>query len=400
MSQDRAAGVRAAMVDAIRDRFVHTGAAPSPAAVTSAVRGDPASAALGDRALLDLAGEVYADLVGAGALAPLLAAPDVTDVLVNGDEVWVDRGSGLVRDRVTLGSREDVRRLAQRLAAAAGRRLDDNSPCVDARLADGTRLHAVLPPIAPDGPLLSLRTFRARPFTLPDLVAAGTFTEAVAEVLAAIVAARLAYLVTGGTGSGKSTLLASLLSLVPHDERIVLVEDSAELRVLHPHAVALQARTPNVEGAGLVALRDLVRHALRMRPDRLVVGECRGAEVVDLLAALNTGHEGGAGTLHANAPVDVAARLEALGLLGGLPRPVLHAQVAAALQVGLHLRRSAGGARVLDAVYLLLPSGSTRLVTAVPAWQHGTGPGPAAGTLCRLLAGRGVAVPALLTDRR
>lgn len=388
------------MVDAIRERFVHTGAAPTPAAVISAVRGDPASAALGDRALLHLAGDVHADLVGAGPLAPLLSEADVTDVLVNGGEVWVDRGHGLVRSPIKLGTRDDVRRLAQRLAAAGGRRLDDNSPCVDVRLADGTRLHAVLPPIAPDGPLLSLRTFRSRPFTLADLVAAGTFTEPAADVLAAIVAARLAYLVTGGTGSGKSTLLASLLSLVPHDERIVLVEDSAELRVVHPHAVALQARTPNVEGAGRIELRDLVRHALRMRPDRLVVGECRGAEVVDLLAALNTGHEGGAGTLHANAAVDVPARLEALGLLGGLPRPVLHAQVAAALQVGLHLRRSGGGRRVLDAIYLLLPSGSTRLVTAVPAWEGGAGPGPAAGSLGQLLAGRGVAVPALLADRR
>jgi pilus assembly protein CpaF len=262
----RTGGARGTVVNEVRDRLVRDGAAPTHAAVVSAVRGHPATVALGDRDLLHLAGDVHADLVGAGPLTPLLSDADVTDVLVNGDEVWVDRGHGLVRCPVPVGAREDVRRLAQRLAAAGGRRLDDNSPCVDARLADGTRLHAVLPPIAPDGPLLSLRTFRSRPFTLADLVSAQAFTEAVAEVLAAVVAARLAYLVTGGTGTGKSTLLATLLSLVPHDERIVLVEDSAELRLRHPHAVALQARTANVEGAGRVELRDLVRHALRMHP--------------------------------------------------------------------------------------------------------------------------------------
>src|SRR5690606_32119303 len=276
-----------------------------------------------------------------------------------------------------------------------GRRLDDASPCVDVRLADGTRLHAVLPPVAPDGPLLSLRTFRPRPFTLADLVSAGTFTAEVAELLAAVVAARLAYLVTGGTGTGKTTLLCSLLSLVPHDERILVVEDSAELRPVHPHVAALQARVANVEGAGQVELRELVRQALRMRPDRIVVGECRGAEIVDLLAALNTGHDGGAGTLHANTPADVPARLEALGLLGGLPRPVLHAQVIAALQVVVHVRREPGR-RVVDAICLLLPEGPERLVTAVPAWRRGGGVGPAGPVLGRMLRDRGVAVPPLL----
>jgi pilus assembly protein CpaF len=379
----------------VRLRFVRDAAPATHAAVVTAVRAEPAAAVLGDTALLRVADQVHADLVGAGPLAPLLRAPEVTDVLVNGVEVWVDRGHGLRRSPVAVGTREDVRRLAQRLAAAGGRRLDDNSPCVDVRLSDGTRLHAVLPPIAPDGPFLSLRTFRSRPFTLPDLVAAQAITEPAAAVLSAIVSARLAYLVTGGTGSGKTTLLGTLLSLVPHDERIVLVEDSAELRPVHPHAVALQARTANVEGAGVVDLRALVRQALRMRPDRLVVGECRGAEVVDLLAALNTGHEGGAGTLHANAPGDVLARLEALGLIGGLPRAVLHAQLAAALQVVLHLRR-VYGRRVLDAICLLLPGGPERLVTAIPAWRRGRGPGPAAAALGQLIAARGVPVPELL----
>jgi pilus assembly protein CpaF len=296
---------------------------------------------------------------------------------------------------VDLGDDGDVRRLAQRLVAAGGRRLDDSAPYADVRLPDGTRLHAVLPPVATCGPCLSLRTFRQRPFTLSELVEGGAFDSRVAELLAAVVAARLAYLVTGGTGTGKTTLLSALLTLVPPAERIVLVEDAAELRPRHPHVVSLQTRTSNVEGAGAVTMRDLVRQALRMRPDRIVVGECRGAELADLLSALNTGHEGGAGTLHANAPADVPARLEALGLLGGLPRPALHAQVAAALQVGLHLRRLAG-ARVLEAVYLLQPAGPERLVTAVPAWRRGHGPGPGAPRLRELFVDRGVAPPAVL----
>jgi pilus assembly protein CpaF len=390
----------AAIAGQVRHRFARDGAAATGPAVVAAVREQPEVAALGDAALLRLADQVHADLVGAGPLAPLLRDPAVTDVLVNRDEVWVDRGHGLQRVPVAVGTPADVRRLAQRLAAAGGRRLDDSSPCVDVRLSDGTRLHAVLPPVAVAGPYLSLRTFRARPFTLADLVAAGTIDQPVAELLAAIVAARLAYLVTGGTGSGKSTLLGTLLSMVPPDERIVLVEDSAELRPAHPHVIGLQARTTNVEGAGAVGLRELVRHALRMRPDRIVVGECRGAEVADLLTALNTGHEGGAGTLHANAPGDVPARLEALGLLGGLPRAVLHAQVAAALQVALHLRRAASshGRRVLAAVCLLLPQGPDRLVSAVPAWRLGAAPGPAAPVLARLLADRAVPVPRWLAS--
>jgi pilus assembly protein CpaF len=218
----------------------------------------------------------------------------------------------------------------------------------------------------------------------------------VAPLLNAIVAARLAYLVVGGTGSGKSTLLNTLLELVPPSERIVVVEDAAELRPAHPHVVGLQARTSNVEGSGSVELPELVRQALRMRPDRLIVGECRGAEVVDLLRALNTGHEGGAGTLHANAPADVPARLEALGLLSGLPRPALHAQVAAALQVVLHMRRTPSG-RLLESVCLLRRRGADDLVGVVPAWHHDAGIGPGAPELARMLTDRGVPVPAVLS---
>ncbi|TWJ24507.1 TadA family conjugal transfer-associated ATPase [Micromonospora endolithica] len=379
----------------VRQRMAAAPGPVTPAAIVSAVRAEPTAAVLGDTTVLRMAGEVHDELVGAGPLAPLLADPEVTDVLVNGTRVWVDRGQGLHQVAVPVGTTDDVRRLAQRLAAAAGRRLDDGSPYADARLADGTRLHAVLPPVATGGPYLSLRTFRQRPYTLDELVGRGTVPRPVAPVLDAVVAARLAYLVVGGTGSGKTTLLNTLLGLVPATERIVLVEDAAELQPQHPHVVGLQARTANVEGSGAVGLTDLVRQALRMRPDRLVVGECRGAEVVDLLAALNTGHDGGAGTLHANAPSDVPARLEALGLLGGLPRAALHAQVAAALQVVLQVRRSPGG-RVLESVCLLLPEGTDRLVTAVPAWVRGRGLGLAARALGALLREREVPVPPIL----
>jgi pilus assembly protein CpaF len=338
-------------------------------------------------------------LGGAGALTPLLADPTVTDVLVNADEVWVDRGAGMVRTGIRVGTPDQVRRLAQRLASAAGRRLDEGSPFVDARLPDGTRLHAVLPPVAVTGPYLSLRTFRMRAFSLGELVSAGTVTAGGAGVLAAIVAARLAYLVTGGTGAGKTTVLSTLLGLVPRDERIVVVEDATELRPDHPHVVALQARPSNVEGAGEVSLRVLVRQALRMRPDRLVIGECRGPEVVDLLGALNTGHEGGAGTLHANAARDVPARLEALGLLGGVSREALHAQLTAALQVVVHLRRTPSRDRVVEQICLLLPDPVRRYATVVPAWDRTSGPGPAAAALARLIAERAVAVPDALGSR-
>ncbi|HWS35906.1 MAG TPA: TadA family conjugal transfer-associated ATPase, partial [Actinoplanes sp.] len=351
------------IADEVRRRFAYEGTEATPAAVVTAVRRD--RAVLGDTAVLRIAGQVRDELVGAGPLAPLLADPDVTDVLVNDREVWIDRGTGLERAGVTFTDTTEVRRLAQRLVAACGRRLDDGQPYADARLPGGTRLHAVLPPIATTGPYLSLRTFRQRPFSLDDLVRHGTVTPAAAQVLAAVVRARLAYLVTGGTGSGKTTLLATLLGLVPPTERIVLVEDAAELQPVHPHVVTLQARTANVEGAGAIGLTDLVRQALRMRPDRVVIGECRGPEIVDLLGALNTGHEGGAGTLHANAPGDVPARLEALGLLGGLPRAALHAQVVAALQVVLHVRRTGAGRR-LDSIGVVQATGADRLATVIP----------------------------------
>ena len=380
----------------VRQRLAVAGERPTTASIAAAIRAERGGV-VGEAALRRYTAALHSELVGAGPLQPLLADPSVTDVLVNGPHgVWVDRGAGLQRVPVELDGAA-VRGLAQRLATACGRRLDDAQPYVDARLPDGTRLHAVLPPVAVDGPYLSLRTFRPKGFTLDQLVTSGTVPDEVAPVLTAIVAARLPFLITGGTGSGKSTLLNTLLGLSDPGERIVVVEDAAELAPEHPHVVRLSARPPNAEGAGEVGLRELVRQALRMRPDRIVVGECRGAEIVELLTALNTGHDGGAGTLHANSPADVPARLEALGLMGGLPREALHAQVASALRVVIHLRRTRTG-RQLREIRLLVPAAGR--IEAVSAWHAAAGVGPAATTLVTLLAERGVTPPQLLLEAR
>ena len=352
------------LLDRVRTRLVETDGEATAGRVAAALRAE--GLVLGDDAVLDLVRTLRHDLVGAGPLEPLLRLPGVTDVIVNGPSaVWIDRGAGLERTDVVFASEADVRRLAQRLASAAGRRLDDASPCVDARLPSGARLHCVIPPVSADGTLVSLRVPATAGFSLADLVECGTVDEAGAAMLRRLVDARLSFLVTGGTGSGKTTILSALLGLVPHSARIVIVEDSTELAPHHPHAVRLQARTPNVEGAGSITMRDLVRQALRMRPDRLVVGEVRGAEVVDLLAAMNTGHEGGAGTVHANSAADVPARLEALGLTAGMDRYAVHALLGAGLDAVIHLARGPSG-RVVEGIHVLERQASG-LVRAVPA---------------------------------
>ena len=369
------------LADAVRGRLADTRSAATPGAVAAALRAE--EKVLGDTEVLSLARQVRADLVGTGPLETLLNDPAVTDVLVNGpDEVWVEAKGHLMRTSVRFPDERAVRRLAQRLAAAAGRRLDDAAPYVDARLPGGIRLHAVLAPVAPGGTCLSLRSPRGRAFTLGELVDEGSLCARGADLLAALVASRAAFLVTGGTVTGKTTLLSCLLGLVSPSERLLLVEDSAELRPDHPHVVRLEARPPNIEGAGGVTLHDLVRQALRMRPDRLVVGEVRGAEVVDLLSALNTGHEGGCGTLHANAPTDVPARLEALGCAAGLTREALHSQLAAALDVIVHLDRHGPHRRVREiSVLLRSPSGLVEAHPAVHLTPTGLTPAPAAPTL-------------------
>lgn len=356
-------------LEAVRVRLAREPGELTPHRVARALResGRP----VGDATVLGVYEALRRDVVGAGPLEPLLRTPGVTDVLVNGaDRVYLDRGAGLEPTTVRFPDDEAVRRLAQRLAALGGRRLDDATPHVDLRLADGTRFHAVLAPVARPGTLISLRVPRPRGFTLDELVAAGSLTGEAAELLRAVVAARASYLVSGGTGTGKTTLLATLLSLVPPDERVVLVEDAGELHPDHPHVVGLEGRPPNIEGAGEIDLRMLVRQALRMRPDRLVVGEVRGGEVVELLAALNTGHEGGCGTLHANSALDVPARVEALALAAGLGRAAVHSQFASAVDLVLHLARAPDGARRLR--QLAVPErDAAGFVTMVPALDFG-----------------------------
>jgi pilus assembly protein CpaF len=319
--------------------------------------------------------------VDAGPLAPFLHDPAVTDVLVNGPgPVWVDRGEGVRRTSLVIGDEQSLRRLAQRLVASCGRRLDDAMPHADARLPDGTRLHAVLPPLSPQGTCLSLRVPPRRTFGLDDLVAAGSLPLAGAELLRRLIEARVPFLVTGGTGTGKTTVLSTLLSLVAPHERIVLVEDAAELRPAHPHVVRLEARVANAEGAGGIDLATLVRQALRMRPDRLVVGEVRGAEVRELLAALNTGHEGGCGTVHANRAEHLPARIEALAAIAGLPRDAAHSQLAAAVDAVVHLARGRDGRRQIAAI-AQISRAADGTVAAVPAFSVtpvGLRPGPAA----------------------
>lgn len=378
------------VVELVRDRLARDPGELTPHRVAEALRatGRP----VGDATVLEVYEALRRDVVGAGPLEPLLRLPGVTDVLVNGaGQVYVDRGRGLEPSDVRFPDDDAVRRLAQRLAAAGGRRLDDATPYVDLRLADGTRFHAVLSPVARPGTLISLRVPRRQVFSVEELTAGGFLTEQAARLLRSVVSSRLAFLVSGGTGTGKTTLLAALLSLVPSDERLVLVEDSSELRPDHPHLVALEARPANVEGSGEIDLRTLVRQALRMRPDRLVVGEVRGAEVVDLLAAMNTGHEGGCGTIHANSALDVPSRVEALALAAGLGRAAAHSQLASAVDVVLHLARGRDGRRRLAQVALPVREGSG-LVTMVPAIEVDAGgtarAGPAEGLLADLLEAR------------
>lgn len=281
----------------------------------------------------------------------LIGDSRVTDVLVNGDgSIWVDRGELLERVPESLPDAAAVRRLAVRLAALAARRLDDAMPFADGQLPGGVRLHAVLAPIATDGAHISLRVPRRAAMSLDDLEAAAFITSTQSGELLALIAARRSVLISGGTGTGKTTLLAALLAAVPPTERLVVVEDVSEMHLPHPHAVRLQARHRNVEGAGEVTMTDLVRQAMRMRPDRIVVGEVRGPEVIDLFRAFNTGHEGGCATVHANSARDVMARLEALGCLAGLPAEAVRGQALAAIDAVVHLERVDGRRRVREIV--------------------------------------------------
>jgi pilus assembly protein CpaF len=307
-----------------------------------------------DRVALDpadarrLVAGIVDDTVGLGPIDPLLRDRGVTEVIANGPgRVYTERGGRLVREPVAFRDDEHLRQVIDRVVSSVGRRVDESSPMVDARLSDGSRVNAVLPPVALDGPLLTIRKFARAPFRVEDLVAAGSLTTAQADMLERCVRGRLNVVVSGGTGTGKTTLLNALAGFIDPAERIVTVEDAAELQLPQPHVARLESRPPNVEGRGEVTLRALVRNALRMRPDRIVVGEVRGGEALDMLQAMNTGHDGSLTTVHASSPADAVRRIETMALMAGLdlPHVAVREQVASAVDVIVHLVRDGDGSR-------------------------------------------------------
>lgn len=304
-----------------------------------------------------------------GPLAPYVADENVTDIFVNGSAgLFVDRGSGAERVTEWRASEREVHDLATDLVGFGGRHVDDSSPLVDVRMPGGARVHVALSPIATAGTAISIRLARLADVDLDGLREGGAFPAAAREWLGSLVARRANILVTGGAGCGKTTLLSALLGAAPRHERIITIEDVAELRLNHPHHISLEARQANREGAGAVGLARLVRESLRMRPDRIVVGECRGEEIRDLLTALNTGHDGGAGTLHANGLADVPARLEALGALAGWDDHAVARQASSAFDVVLHLARDAAGDRRLVAVGEFRQAGGRLEIEQVQPW--------------------------------
>jgi pilus assembly protein CpaF len=296
----------------------------------------------------DLIREVQDETFGLGPIEPLMQDPTVADILVNGSqEVYVERHGKLERTNAIFRDDAHLLQIIDRIVSAVGRRVDESAPMVDARLPDGSRINAIIPPLALDGPVLSIRRFSVDPLTIDDLVAYGTVTPALIDVLRAAVHARLNILISGGTGAGKTTLLNVLSNAIPAMERIVTIEDSAELQLQQDHVVRLETRPPNIEGKGAVAQRDLVRNALRMRPDRIVVGEVRGDEVLDMLQAMNTGHDGSLSTVHANSARDALSRLETMILMSGIALPVraMRDYVASALDAVIHVARLSDGTR-------------------------------------------------------
>jgi pilus assembly protein CpaF len=314
---------------------------------------DREAPALPDGEREELTARVVRLATGLGPLEPLLADPGVDEVMVNGPgEVWVERGGLLERTAIRFGGETELMHSVERILAPLGRRVDEASPVCDARLADGSRVNVVIPPLALSGPCVTIRKFRRHGFSLEELVANGTLAAPLAEMLARCVRARASILVSGGTGSGKTTTLGALSAAIPDGERIVTIEDAAELRLRQRHVVRLESRPPNVEGRGEVTIRALVRNALRMRPDRIVVGEVRGGEALDMLSALNTGHEGSLTTVHANSPEDALRRVETLALMAGvgLPHAAVREQVASALQLVVHQARGPSGSRRVESV--------------------------------------------------
>ena len=314
---------------------------------------DREAAPLADAERAVLSERVLLLATGLGPLEPLLADATVDEVMVNGHgAVYVERHGHIERTEVGFASDTDLMHAVERILAPLGRRVDEASPLCDARLPDGSRVNVVIPPLSLSGPCLTIRRFRREGFSLRDLVAGGTLTAATADLLALAVAARASILVSGGAGSGKTTTLNALSGAIPGGERIVTIEDAAELRLRQRHVVRLEARPPNLEGSGEVTIRQLVRNALRMRPDRIVVGEVRGGEALDLLQALNTGHDGSLSTVHANSPADALRRVETLALMAGvgLPHAAVREQVASAVDLVVHQARESDGRRIVQAV--------------------------------------------------
>ena len=286
-----------------------------------------------------------------GILESLLSNANTTDILVNGHkEVWIDQGKGLEKTKLTFLNEESVRSLAQKLALSTGRRLDQSQPYVDAQLTKTIRLHAVLSPIANPGTIISLRIHRPKVLSLTELVINKTITTTQKDFLTKIIGENKSFVICGGTGSGKTTLLNSLLSTCNQNQRILIVEDSRELNPQHPHVVSLEGRPANIEGMGLITMKDLIKESLRMRADRLIIGEVRGAEVIDWLGALNTGHTGSAGTIHANSIHEVIIRFDSLGLMAGLLKEAIHAQLRTALNYVIHIERNNEGKRQVTAI--------------------------------------------------
>jgi len=295
-----------------------------------------------------IAGEICDEILGHGPIEPLLRDADVSEIMVNGpDRIYVERFGHIVPVDAAFIDEEHLRRIIDKIVARVGRRIDEASPMVDARLTDGSRVNAVVPPIALDGSMLTIRKFATDPYTMEDLLAFGTLTKTVAEVLSACVRGRLDILISGGTGTGKTTTLNVLSMYLPADERIITIEDAAELQLQQEHVLRLESRPPNIEGRGQVTVRDLVRNALRMRPDRIVVGEVRDAAALDMLQAMNTGHDGSMTTIHANSPRDSLSRLETMVLMAGIDLPVraIREQIASAIDVVIHLNRLKDGTR-------------------------------------------------------
>jgi pilus assembly protein CpaF len=292
--------------------------------------------------------QIVAEILGLGPLEPLLADDTVTEVMVNGcKSIYVERAGKIERTNAVFESDEHLMRIIDRIVAPLGRRIDESSPMVDARLPDGSRVNAVIPPIALVGPTLTVRKFSRTPFTVQDLINFGTLTPEAVEFLRACVVSRINVIISGGTGSGKTTLLNVLSGFIPDDERIITIENAAELQLRQEHVVTLESRPPNIEGRGTITIRDLVINSLRMRPDRIVVGEVRGAEALDMLQAMNTGHDGSLTTLHSNSPRDTLARLETMVLMAGMELPVraIREQVASAIQLIVHEERLRDGTR-------------------------------------------------------